>query len=144
MEKNPEKIGSVKSAKRQQTILIVDDEPSVRQVSQLFLEQNGFKILIAESGPRALKIFREHASEIDLVLLDLTMPEMSGEEVFHKLRGIRADIGIILSSGYSEQEILGLIEGTTRTSFIRKPYRPKALLEKVMDMLALLGSPEKK
>jgi CheY-like chemotaxis protein len=139
MGNNPENNNRVDTAMEKQTILIVDDEPAVRQVSQLYLEQNGFRILIAENGPQALKIFHEHGSTIDLVLLDLTMPEMSGEEVLHKLRGMRTDIRIILSSGYSEQEILGLIEGATYTSFIRKPYRPKALLDKVLEMLALLS-----
>jgi two-component system cell cycle sensor histidine kinase/response regulator CckA len=117
------------------TILVVDDEPAVRDVSKLFLEQNGFQVLAAEDGMRALQLYREHSPEIVLVLLDMTMPGMNGDEVFRALRGFRPDLPIILSSGYSEQETMQLLDSSAHSSFIKKPYRPKALLDKVCNFL---------
>jgi two-component system, cell cycle sensor histidine kinase and response regulator CckA len=116
-------------------VLVVDDEPAVRDVSKLFLEQNGYKVFTAEDGLQALQLFGEHSREIALVLLDLSMPGMNGEEVYRALRGIRPDLPIILSSGYGEHETMGMIKDSALTSFIRKPYRPKALLDKVREIL---------
>lgn len=121
------------------TILVIDDEPAVRDVSKLFLEQNGFQVLAAEDGMRALKLYEEHAPKIVLVLLDMTMPGMNGDEVYRALRGFRSDLPIILSSGYSEQEAMQLLDNPVHSSFIKKPYRPKALLDKVCDFLDSRG-----
>jgi two-component system cell cycle sensor histidine kinase/response regulator CckA len=113
------------------TVLVVDDEESVRAVARLMLERGGFSVLTAADGRAAVEVFREHRDRIALVLLDLTMPHLSGEEVLRELRHIRADVRVILSSGYNEQEVAqhqteeGLVE------FIQKPYSPAALIEKV-------------
>jgi CheY-like chemotaxis protein len=117
------------------SVLVVDDEPAVRDVSKLFLEQNGYKVFTAEDGLQALQLFGERGQEIVLVLLDLSMPGMNGEEVYRALRGIRPDLPIILSSGYGEHETMEMIKDSALTSFIRKPYRPKALLDKVREIL---------
>jgi len=69
-----------------------------------------------------MKIFRTHEAEIACVILDLTMPEMSGEETFRELRNLRSDIRVILSSGYNEQEVTQRFVGRGLSGFIQKPY----------------------
>src|SRR3990172_3071813 len=117
------------------TILVVDDEAAVRNVSKLYLEQCGYTVLTAEAGHRGLHVFVEHAAEISLVLLDMTMPGLNGEEVFRELRRHRNEVPVILSSGFGEQETMHLVQGSERTYFIKKPYRPRHLLEKVREVL---------
>lgn len=87
------------------TVLLVDDEESVRNLGNRMLERLGFKVLIAVDGQQALETFRELHNEIVLVILDLTMPYMDGEETFRELRRIDQKVRVIMSSGYTESEI---------------------------------------
>ena len=119
-------------------ILVVDDEESIRKVAKKSLEKDGYSVLIAQDGQKALEVFRQHATEICAVLLDLTMPKMSGEETFHELRRLRRDIPVVLSSGYSEQEVSRRFLGDRPAGFLQKPYLPSQLLQKVSDVLAPL------
>jgi CheY-like chemotaxis protein len=82
----------------------------------------GFKVLTAARGQEALEIFRTGGDEIDCVVLDLTMPEMSGEEVFRELRHLRSNVCVILSSGYNEQDVTQRFVGKGLAGFIQKPY----------------------
>ena len=109
------------------TILIVDDEETVRAVGRHMLERLGFTVITTEDGLKAVEIFRERYNEIDCVLLDLTMPYMDGEETFSEMRRIKSDIRIIMSSGYSKQEIFRRFAGKGMTGFIHKPYVMKEL-----------------
>ena len=84
-------------------ILVVDDEATVLVVAQRSLEHLGFEVLLAENGKQAIQVFKENADEIQVVLLDLTMPHMGGEETFDALRRIRPDVPVVLSSGYPEE-----------------------------------------
>ena len=111
------------------TILIVDDDPEVRDVGTQMLERLGFKVLTAAHGREGLKIFQKCGDEIDCVILDLTMPEMGGEEVFRELRRLRKDVRVILSSGYNEQEVTQRFVGKGLAGFIKKPYRVANLHE---------------
>ena len=111
------------------TILLVDDEYSVRDICKRILERVGFTVLTARDGREAVETFKEHVDEIACVLLDLTMPLMDGEEAFHALRAIRRDARIILSSGYTEQEAVERLSGQGLAGFIHKPYRLKLLTD---------------
>jgi two-component system cell cycle sensor histidine kinase/response regulator CckA len=111
------------------TILLVDDDPEVRGVGTQMLERLGFKVLTAAHGRDGLKIFQECGSEIDCVILDLTMPEMGGEEVFRELHRLRRDVRVILSSGYNEQDVTQKFAGKGLAGFIQKPYRVANLRE---------------
>ncbi len=116
-------------------VLIADDESSVREVGREFLETLGFSVYTAEDGPQALQVFRAHAAEVVCVILDLTMPHMSGEETFRELRRIRPEVPVIMSSGYNEQEITQRFAGKGLAGFIQKPYRLedlKAMLRNVL------------
>ena len=105
------------------TILLVDDEKAVRTVAKRMLEKAGFDVLPAEDGQQAIEIYRNNADNIVCILLDLTMPHMDGEEALQRLRAIRDDVRVILSSGYSEEEITGRFAGKGIDGFIHKPYQ---------------------
>jgi PAS domain S-box-containing protein len=104
------------------TVLLVDDDPKVRQVATQMLTILGYKVLAAATGREALEAYKMGVKEIDCVILDLTMPEMGGEEVFHQLRQLRRDVCVILSSGYNEQEVTQKFTGKGLAGFIQKPY----------------------
>jgi CheY-like chemotaxis protein len=103
-------------------ILLVDDEPGVREVAGRMLATAGFEVAIAASGAEAVDIVREAPERIACVLLDLTMPQMDGEETLVRLRAVRGDLPVVISSGYSEQEIVRRFAGRNLTGFIQKPY----------------------
>jgi DNA-binding NtrC family response regulator len=117
------------------TVLIVDDEEGVRLVGRKTLEKAGFTVMIAEDGRAGVQMFRTHADEIRAVLLDMTMPDISGEEVFRAIRTIRPEVRVILSSGYNEQETISHFQGRGLAGFIQKPYQPMKLIEKVREIL---------
>jgi len=120
------------------TVLVIDDEPSVRDVARAILERAGFEVLVAASGREGLERFRACADRIVAVLLDMTMPDLAGEEVFAELRSIRPDVPVILSSGYNEQDAVRRFTADVSAGpesglagFIQKPYLPADLLSKV-------------
>jgi CheY-like chemotaxis protein len=127
-------------ARRDGCILVVDDEPSVLAVARETLKRAGFTVLTASDGLAAVEQFRNHAGTIDLVLMDMTMPRMSGVRAMHAIRAIRADACVMLTSGYTEQEAADRIDGDAPDGFIQKPYRPAALVQKIQDMLAGAGT----
>ena len=102
--------------------LVVDDEPAIRNVARRMLESFGFSVLTAADGCEGVEVFRERADEIRLVLLDMTMPRMDGEEAFREMRAIRSDVRAILSSGYNEQIAEGRFSEKGLAAFIQKPY----------------------
>jgi signal transduction histidine kinase len=116
------------------TILLIDDEAIVRELAQATLERAGFQILTAKNGPEGLEIFRHHADHLSLVILDLTMPEMGGEEVYRKLRHQHPNARVLLSSGYSEHQAARLFTNPL-SAFLKKPYQPAQLVEKVREVL---------
>lgn len=107
-------------------VLIVDDEPVVRSLMVRIFKRYGVATLTAEDGLHSLEVFREHESEIALVILDMNMPGLNGVETLHALRAMRDDLPIILSSGYDEHS-LGDVQANECTSFVRKPYKPSDL-----------------
>jgi two-component system cell cycle sensor histidine kinase/response regulator CckA len=117
-------------------VLIVDDERSVLDVSRKILERRGFDVKTASDGLEALEIFQQHSDSIDVVILDLTMPKMGGEEALRKLRRIRADVPIILASGYNEQEVTNRFVGKGLAGFIQKPFQTSTLMKILQDVLA--------
>ncbi|GIW19160.1 MAG: hypothetical protein KatS3mg064_2317 [Tepidiforma sp.] len=116
------------------TILVVDDDETVRNVTRRMLEQVGYTVLQAADGSEALRCYRERPG-IDLVLLDMTMPHMDGEETFRELRRIDPRVRVLLTSGYNEQDATDRFAGKGLAGFIQKPYRPQDLLEKVREAL---------
>ncbi|MEX2262582.1 MAG: PAS domain S-box protein [Bryobacteraceae bacterium] len=116
-------------------ILVIEDEESVRRVVRFALERYGYEVLLAGDGRAGVEVFQENASQIELVLLDMTMPGMSGEETFGVLKKIRADIPIMVTSGYDEAETIRRFAGRGVTEFIHKPYTGAQLARKVKSVL---------
>lgn len=116
-------------APAQGSILLIDDDPNVRNVGSEMLTLLGFRVLTAEDGDEGLGVFRAHQQEIDCIILDLTMPRMGGEETLQELQRLRSDVRVILSSGYHEQEIRQRFVNQGLAGFIQKPYTVTRLLE---------------
>jgi PAS domain S-box-containing protein len=116
-------------------VLVVDDEETVRTLTRRMLERVGFTVLTAEDGRQAVEIFQRGSAEVDLVILDLTMPHLDGEACFRELRMINPAVKVILSSGYNEQDVVNLFAGKGLAGFIQKPYTNDELIAKVRDVL---------
>ncbi len=119
----------------QGTILIVDDEQTIREMAAMILEELGLTTLLAINGQDGVKMFRENHKNILAVLLDMTMPKMDGVEAFREMRRIDPEIKVILSSGYNEQEAINRFAGKGLAGFIQKPYLPKALQKIILDLI---------
>ncbi len=117
------------------TILVVDDEAMVRSVARRVLERAGYRVLTAGDGREGLEVFERHARDISLVLLDLTMPRMSGDEAVREMRRVKRDVRVLLTSGYNEREATGEITGPHLAGYIQKPYVAAALLDKVREVM---------
>lgn len=110
---------------------MVDDEPVVRRLSKAALERYGYTVLLAENGREAIELFREKAPEIAVVLLDMAMPVMGGEEAIRHLRKIRPDIPVIVTSGYSEMVAREHFGTRGVAGFLQKPFTAAELAEKI-------------
>ncbi len=94
-----------------------------------------YNVIQAVSGPAANDVFRRYSGEISLVILDMSMPQMSGGETLPELRKIRPNVKVLVSSGYGESEAMTLFEGQPVSGFIQKPYTLKGVAEKVRSCL---------
>ena len=112
-------------------VLVVDDEQIVRSLARQALERFGYRVLVAENGARALEIYLREAGRIRCVVLDLTMPVMSGEETLARMKGANDRVPVILSSGFNEAQAVERFEGKGLAGFLQKPYKPAALVEKI-------------
>ena len=118
------------------TVLLVDDEPMMQSVGRALLETLGFTVLVAEDGRAGVETFRSNADRIALVLLDLTMPELGGEQTFERIRGIRPDARVLLMSGFGEKDSLDRFAGRGLAGFLQKPFSLDALAAKLQQVLA--------
>jgi PAS domain S-box-containing protein len=116
-------------------ILVVDDEEAVLKVAKLMLEAGGFTVLTASNGRDAIEAFRRAAEDIVCVILDLTMPELDGQETLERLRRVRRDVRVILSSGFTEEAIAPRFAGDGPAGFLKKPYDSAQLMDKVAEVL---------
>jgi two-component system, cell cycle sensor histidine kinase and response regulator CckA len=114
------------------TVLVVDDEETVRRVTRRALERMGFEVLTAADGEAGVAAFRARAAEVVCVLLDLTMPGTAGEETLAAMRGIRAEVPVLVMSGYNEQAAMDRLGANQTSGFIQKPYDISALGEAVL------------
>lgn len=117
------------------TILVVDDDEMVRRTSKSVLERRGYRVLLAEGGQQGVEIFREFGDEISLVLLDLRMPGMSGEEAVRYIHAIRHDAPVLIMSGYEESEVSRRFGGKRVAGYLRKPYTAAVLLDKIKQLI---------
>ena len=123
-------------AKSQQSgvVLVIDDQAPVREAVGEVLAMVGVVVLTAENGREGIQIYQERMDEIDLVLLDLAMPGLSGQETLQQLRQINPAIKVILSSGYGEEEIA---KGFANAEdYLQKPYNIDQLIQLVSQYLS--------
>jgi two-component system cell cycle sensor histidine kinase/response regulator CckA len=113
------------------TVMVIDDEQAVRNVMRRILERAGFRVILKEDGASGVEAYRQQQDEILVIILDVTMPHMGGEETFRRLRQINPDVKVIVSSGYTEREATGLFAGKRIAGFVEKPFTPARLIEQV-------------
>jgi CheY-like chemotaxis protein len=113
-----------------ETILLVEDEPAVRQLFAQALARSGYTVLEARNGQEAMKVFDEHGDSIDMLLTDLRMPYMGGAELAHHLRGRRRNLKLLCISGYP-----GPLDADLAADFLAKPFSRDELLRKVREVL---------
>ncbi|MCC6857819.1 MAG: PAS domain-containing protein [Bryobacterales bacterium] len=123
------------SARVAGTVLVVDDEPMVLNVARAALQQAGHKVLTARSGEQAIEVLQRHAGQPPVVLLDLGMPGLSGEETLVRLRELRPGIPVLISSGYNRVEVERRVNGQPVSGFVQKPYTAAALCAMVQALL---------
>ena len=124
-----------KTLKGQETILLVDDEEMIADIGQKMLKKLGYRVIVAESGRKAIKIVKKLPARIDLVILDMIMPEMGGSETFDQLKAIAPDIKVLLSSGYSLNGQASQIMKRGCNGFIQKPFNLKQFSQKIREIL---------
>ncbi len=110
------------------TILVIEDEESVRSYISQVLAGKGYRVLAAVDGQEGLDTFKKHHAAIHLVLVDLTMPGLDGREVANTLRELRPDLPIIFMSGYSRPEMPTSEAHLEKDVFLQKPFRPRELI----------------
>jgi two-component system, cell cycle sensor histidine kinase and response regulator CckA len=108
-------------------VLLVDDEPMLRDMAQIMFEPLGHEVITAADGVEALEVFRKHQDRVQCVLLDLTMPRMDGWETLAALRALRPDLPVILASGYDEAKVMQGYHPERPQAFLHKPYAMKDL-----------------
>jgi PAS domain S-box-containing protein len=115
-------------------VLVADDEPDLREFARAVLEHAGYDVLEAEDGEACVRVFTANVDRIGMILLDMTMPRMSGEEALEEIHTIR-DVPVILSSGYSSQEARTHLGSRPIAAFLGKPYKAGALLDLVAQVI---------
>jgi len=118
------------------TVLVADDEAIIRELAREALEASGLQVIEARDGQEAVELFRERAGQVDLVLLDMTMPRMGGAEAFRLIRQMAPSARILLTSGYTQQESLDALADLTPDGFLQKPFRVRDLVARVREVMA--------
>ncbi len=104
-------------------ILLVDDEELIRLTGKIMLQEMGYDVLTAENGKTAVEIFKKKHKEIDLVIIDMIMPEMNGREAFDLMKEIDKQCKVVISSGYTDNENIDKLLKKGLSGFIKKPFR---------------------
>ena len=118
-----------------ETILLVDDEYTILDACSSMLKKLGYDVVVARGGKEAVDMYRQHQSQIDLVILDIIMPDLSGGEVFDRLLDMNPRVKVLLSSGYSIEDQAAEIMRRGCDGFIQKPFDMKTLSHKIREIL---------
>jgi CheY-like chemotaxis protein len=116
-------------------VLVVDDEPAARVLAKRVFSEAGFEVVTVQSGFECLQLFRKQPHGFALILLDLSMPFMDGEETFKRLRDINPNVVVLLSTGFMAQERVDRMLAAGMAGFLRKPHQPDELLARVQAVL---------
>jgi two-component system cell cycle sensor histidine kinase/response regulator CckA len=123
------------SVSGEETVLLVEDEPSVRLLAETILSRLGYKVLTADSGAMAIQIWKERAGKVDILLTDVIMPQMSGGDLAEKLREMNPRLKILFMSGYTDDMLAGHGVLGGETQLVQKPFTAEALGRKLRDVL---------
>ncbi len=119
-------------AGRETTLLVVDDEPDVRMVVRVIAHRSGYHVLEAANGRDAVEVLAQRREGIDAVILDVTMPVMTGHEALPRLRALVPDLPVLLISGYDRSEVAQhLSDPAAQTEFLPKPFTKQELLDAI-------------
>ena len=122
-------------AEGSETILVAEDERAIREIVQRSLEGLGYRVFITDGAEGAEKVFSQHCDKIDLLLADVVMPGLNGPELYERLAAKRSSLKVLYMSGYSDVPILGNYVLEQSASYIRKPFTPTLLAQKVREVL---------
>ena len=118
------------------TVLVVDDDEIIRKTSIVLLKELGHRVITANNGREGLAVYREHQDQIDVVLLDIVMPEMNGLECFRAIRAVNPQARVILSSGFSRSSYKEGIMNEKYCLFLKKPYSLQKMAETINNILS--------
>ncbi|MDY7032197.1 MAG: PAS domain S-box protein [Thermodesulfobacteriota bacterium] len=121
--------------KGKETILLVDDEEMIIDVSEQLLKKMGYRVFLARGGREAVKVYKTNKDKIDLIILDMIMPDMGGAEAYDRMKEINPDMRVLLSSGYAENGLAMEILERGCDGFIQKPFNMKQLSQKIREIL---------
>jgi PAS domain S-box-containing protein len=126
---------------RGETILVVEDEPNILQMTSLSLRRKGYHVITASDGAEALSVYEESKNEISLIFLDLGLPKIDGAEVAERIKGSNPDAKIILASGYLERDQQGKLKTNAADDFMQKPYELKDMLRRIQTVIRGAAKP---
>jgi PAS domain S-box-containing protein len=118
-----------------ETVLVIDDEPVVRETARLMLTRNGYRVFTADNAIAGLELYRTNWKLVDLVLLDLTMPQISGKHALQQICAINPKSRVIVTSGYAAESETGEVMNLGAIAFLQKPYAPAELLQAIREAL---------
>ena len=143
VSKNPPPVTApirpLKTESAKGTVLVIDDEEMIRTLAASILTRQGYQVLTGENGAAGIEALRRDPKAVSLVVLDLLMPGMSGEEALDRLREIRPDVPVILTSGFDESDAVQRFTGRKLAGFLQKPFSNDGLLRAVSQVLASVG-----
>jgi CheY-like chemotaxis protein len=134
-EQAPLLVPATATAHGHETVLVVDDEPGLRALARAGLQQHGFDVLAVETGEQALEILRKGEPQVDVMLLDLTLPGMSRESVLRAARGLAPALPVIIASGYATVESQSSWVVAGAMGFVAKPYRVEQVAQRLREAL---------
>ncbi len=118
------------------TALVIDDQETLLTVALDMLTAKGMNVLTAQCGQEGIRLYQEHAEKIDVVLLDMKMPDLNGDVVFARLKALDPAVRVIITTGFEEEEVLAHFNGQSPVAFMQKPYRFQNLVEIIARVLA--------
>ena len=121
--------------KVKETVLLIDDDEMVVDVGELILNNSGYDVVIAKSGKEAIDVYKENHNRIDMVILDMILPDMDGGDTYDRLKEINPGIKVLLASGYDKDYQGRDVMERGCDGFIQKPYNMNELLEKIRGIL---------
>ncbi len=119
-----------------ETVLLVEDEPAIREVASRLLRERGYHVIVAANGDEALQLAKAHAKDkIHILIIDVVMPRLSGKMVAEQIKALQPDMKVLFISGYADDTVIQTGKGEVRLAFLQKPFSPALLAHKIREML---------